>query len=725
MTSRFARSRLAAGFLVLAGSLMAQAPNQGQQPRPAPSPAAIPPAGNSPDEMVSSFKLPDGDVTSMLDALEMFTGMIVIRPGTLPVSTYSLVIDHPVKKTELVDAILSELELNQIGVVKLGDHFLKVVPLNQAKAEAPEFIEGPASALPPSNRIASKVFTLQFLRAQEFFGGPTAGILTQGVGGGVVVMANSNSALVTDTVSNLQRIERLIGEMDQPAMARLTPRFFTLRFAKASDLVAKLHSVFSGPMAAELGSGTSYSADDRTNQVIVVADSREWPFFQQVIEKLDVKADPNTKNEVIFLKHADAQATQTVLSAIVSGQNAAAQKAAAQAQSVRPGENGNVANQPLQGGAAQVPLAPGQPQPAAPSVVSSGSPGGGSGNQEFSSLLTIAADTRSNSLVVSGTGDDISLIKELVEKIDVPLPQVAIEVIIAEVTLSDTDISGISSLGLTVGKTAKGATSIVNWAGGVSTTDAAGAAVAAATPGTSLAGWDFTGGVVNPLAFNAAFNPASAGKKSLVRILSAPLILTAHNKPGEITVGESVPIITGVTSSATAATSNGLSTQSQVTYQPIAITLDVTPLIGDNGDIQLNIDQKVNDIIGETTIDGNQQPTIGTREAKAWVTVKDGDMIVLGGLQRTEKSENHNKIGLLYQIPIISQLLGGHTDDLERTELLFFIRPHVITTENSTADAKERIDKMTDKQQVNDFLKNPTPKPKSDTQNFLDRFKNN
>jgi len=576
------------------------------------------------------------------------------------------------------------------------------VPLSTAKAEAPEFIAGSTLDLPPSGRIATKLFQLDFLRATEFFNSGLTGIFSPGVGGGVVVLDKANAALVTDTISNLQRIETLINTVDKPTTGGLTARFYQLHSsAKASDLVTKLHAILAGPIQAQLGSATTFNADDRTNQVVVLADDREQAFFEDLITKLDGKADPNTRNDVIFLQHADAKDVATLLTQVVSGQNSAAQKTASQ--SVRPGDIGTAAT-PANSGA------------------NAATQGGGGGSNEFSSLVTVFPDERSNSIVVSGTLDDIRLMRELVDKIDAVLPQVRIQVIIAEVTLDDTDQSGITALGLTVGpKSATNtATGITTFAGGGTT------GAGSTTPGTSIAGWDFTNGIVNPLSFAAAFNPTSAGSKSLVKILSAPVIVTAHNKQAEVVVGENVPIITGSQStpvSGGTTTSSGFATNSTVTYQPIAIDLKVTPLIGENGDVQMTIDQKVDDIISETTIDQNQQPIIGHREATSFVTCKDGEMIVLGGLQRTQKSETHDKIGFLYEIPLISQLLGGNTDELQRTELLFFIRPHVITPEESTHDTIKHIKELSNKGQIDQFLRDPANVPNSKTQNFLDRFK--
>jgi len=696
MISRFACLCLAAGLFASALGLDAQIPTPG--PRPSTSPAMMPrPAGRSGDEMIAFFKLPEGDIDSVLDALSIYTGRTILSPGTLPTATYRLVINRPIPKSELVLALETILELNQVGVIPLGDRFLKVVALSQAKAEAPEFITGSTLDLPPSGRIATKLFELNFLRASKFFGGLN-NIVSPTVGGGVVLLDEANSALVTDSITNLQRIETLVNAVDKPSAAGFESRFFTLNHAKATDVVTKLHSIFSGPAQNEVGSAT-YNADDRTNTVIILGHPDAMPIFESLITQLDLDSAPNTRNEVIYLQHADAKDVATILGQVVSGQNAAAQKSASQ--SLRPGE-------------VNVPGQPQRPNATTPAGVS-----GGQGTNEFSSIITVTPDDRSNAIVVSGTVDDVRLIRELIAKLDIALAQVRIQVIIAEVTLSDTDISGISSLGLTVGQNAAGATHVLTFAGGTTT----GTATAATTPGTSIAGWDLTGGVVNPLAFNAAFNPTSAGTKNLVHVLQAPVVVTAHNKQAEISVGTEQPIISGGQSTIATTGSSPVNSFTS-TYQNIAIDLTVTPLVGENGDVQLTFDQKVDDVGGEVTIQaGDTQPIINHKEMKGFVTVKTGDMVVLGGLQETHKTATQNKIGFLYEIPIISQLLGGHTDDLERTELLFFVRPTILRPDETTADTKRRIMEMSNRAQVNQFLANPAPQPQSKAKNFKERFK--
>ncbi len=695
MTLRLARLCLATGLLVLATSgLPAQTP-------------ARPPARAGND--LIDYNIQGVDVDAVLQNLEDFTGRTVIRPQALPPATYTL--RTRATKSDLIIALESLLEANMVAVIPLGDKYLKVVPLQLARTEAPEFIEGSTVGLPPSDRIVTKLFQFKFLRVAEFFNPPLVqGMFSPNIAGSVVVIEKANAAFVTDTLANVQRTERLVNQLDQPVMAGLKPKFYILKNgAKASDVVARLRTMLTGPLQNQIGTATTYTADDRTNQVILLGDPKQEVLFDELIDKLDVVSAPNTRNEVIYLKHADAQVVAPILQQLVTGQVAAAQKATT-AQSLRPGEaNGQGGGQGQPEG--RIPgalpgLVPGgtlASNPVVQSAVSSAI--AANPNNEFSTLAVIQADERSNSIIVSGTVDDIRLLKELITKIDVILAQVRIDVIIAEVTLDDSDQSGISALGLTVGTDNRRGTHITNFTG-------------------STSGWDFTSGVVNPLAFQAALNSTSAGSKNFVKILQASTIMTTHAKQGELTVGERDPVIGNIQSTPVGGASTGFSTNESVSYQDIALDLKVTPLIGDDGTIQLTIDQKVDDILSVEQVGGTPTPVIGHREANSFVNVTDGQMVVLGGLQRTQKSTSHQKLGLLFEIPIISQLLGSHNNELQRTELLLFVRPHVMPIEQTSADTKTSVKVMSNKDQVNEFLADPTKQPDHNDKpkNLLDRF---
>ena len=674
---------LAALLFAAATSLVAQNASPPAPPPPDAAPAATP-APN--DEIIGPLQMRGETLDAVLVQLGRLTGRSIIRPQALPATEgYTLTLP-PMPKSEAILALETLLTLNGIAVSPLGDKFLKVVPVGQVRTEAPEMIGGSTLGLPPSGRVATKLFQLEFLRVGELKDQITP-LLNPNLGG-PVVFEKTNAVLITDTLSTLQRIEQLIRQLDRPATASLQPKFYPLHFAKASDLVNKISAILKPPLSNQISFATSVSADDRTNQIILVSDPRQYPLFDELIAKLDVKADPNTRNEVISLKHATAKDVATLLTLLVQGRTQAASRT--DQTTARPGQT-----------AGRFPTTPGNTAPgslpAAVQPIIANLLAEAGNTSDFSSLITVLADDRSNSIVVSGTVDDIRLIREIVDKVDVLLAQVSIQVVIAEVTLSDTDKSGITALNLTFGTDTVRGTHVTNFDTGTGTSAG------------EIAGWAVTSGVVNPLSFQAALS--NTGAKSNVKVLSANTIVTTHNKQAEFVVSQKQPIITGSQSTLATTGTTPVST-STFTYQSIGIDVKVTPLIGDDGSIQLDIDQIVDDVVGNVTVDNNQQPIIGHRQATSFINVSDGQMIVLGGLQQTKRSTNRNKLGLLYEIPILSQLLGGRTHEEDRTELLLFVRPHIIPPGQSTKDANQSIDALTNKDQVKQYLEDPSKQHK-------------
>lgn len=611
------------------------------------------------EPMVSQILMRDESLAQVLDLVERWTGRTILRPQSLPATTYTLTLPKQVTKGEALQAIETLLNMNGVALTPMGDRFIKATALNLVRSEAPELIEGSTLNLPPSGRIAAKLFQLDFLRATEFV--PQAStLLNQALGAAPVVFEKANAVLITDSVANLQRIETLIQQLDRPILAGVAAKSYTLQFAKASDVVNKLRTLLSGPLAAQIGTTTTYQADDRTNKVILISDARQQEFFDNLVAQLDVSADPNTRTDVIKLNNAEATEVATLLSQLVTGQTAAA-RTAGQDPNTRLTNNRAAAN--------AAPPAPGNA--AATTLVQNAAAA-----ETFSSLLTILADERSNAIVVSGTADDIRLLKELVTKIDVLLAQVRIEVVIAEVTLSNEATSGVDSLGLRVEN---------NKLTGFLSSGPGAAIGGIGTDGPS--GFASSTGYGQNL--TAAIGLSTTPRKNNTTILSVPTIVTSHNKEAEIFVGETRPVISGTTSSPTG-NNNGLSTSSTVTQQEIGIRLKVTPLIGPDGSVQLEVEQEVEDVLGTVIIDGNEQPRIGRRTTTSFVSAANGDIIVLGGLQRNSNSKTTSRLG---PIPFIGDLFGRRSRSNTRTDLVFFLRP-VVLTNNTKIDNAEVIQRL-------------------------------
>ena len=677
-TSRPALALLSALSVLTPASLRAQdatpaAPVETAPPRP--TPPSPPP--RAPEENVGPLILRNETREQVLDLYERWTGKTLLRPQSLPEASITLSLDKPLPKSEALRALETLLNMQGIGFSPLGDRFIKVAPLNLIRTESPEFIDGSTLGMAPSGRVAAKLFSLNFLRAAEFIP-QISQLLSPSIGAAPIVFEKSNSVLLTETISNLQRVEQLVATLDRPVSANSAVKGYTIVNAKASDVANKLRTILGGPLAAQIGTATTYQADDRTNQLLLISDPREQPFFDDLIARLDTEASPNTRSEVIFLKHANAPDVEALLAKLVTGQSTASQREGGSSSRMTTRLNPATPATPAGGPAA--PAAPVAP----PAVV-----GGANtpASEEFSSLLTIVSDERSNAIVVAGTPNDIKLVTSLVNRLDVLLAQVRIEVVVAEVTLADDATSGISALGLRVED---------NKLTGFSSTFAGGSVGGSATGGfadivKSGSGYDLSGIV----------SLSTTPRKNNASILQTPSIVTTHNKEAEIFVGETRPVISGTTSGSSGA-STGLTTSSTVTQQEIGIRLKVLPLIGSSGDVQLEVEQEVEDVLGTVQIDGNDQPRIGRRTTTSYVSARNGDIIVLGGLQRASQSKTTSRLG---PIPFLGDLLGTRSRSKGRTELIFFLRPLILTnTYLDNVEAMKRIDSTPQAKQVREIV---------------------
>ncbi len=666
----------------------------------------IAPVGD-PDEVLPNFIMAAMPLEAVLEQLEMLTGRSVIRTEALPKPTITFnngLQRQPLTKAEAVIAIESLLSINGIGLTPLGDRFIKVVPLAQVQQEAPELVVGSLREVPASGRIVSKLFRLQYLDPQQF---------QQQLGaflslGKVATFQNSNTVIVTDTISNLQRVELLLVEIDK--RLNIETKFYQIQYASAQEIAQAIRATIDsarsgttggrvvvqqgGPGAAPapggqpgpaapgaqqvvLSSNTAINADERTNQLIVITDPANIPFFDDIIAKLDVPADPPTAIEVIPMLYADAEELAGLLSGLVSGRSSQ-------------GSRGGGRREAGSRMTALRPTFPATPTPAtlpAPEreQVAQAAVQGileASGSQ-FSDVMTIIADSRTNAVIVSGTNNDLSLIKGVISRLDILLAQVRIEVVIAEVTLNHGYVRGIDAFNVSYSDIARepvGTPGSPNYVPGLRAGEWSGSTSFGPISGIVEGIWN--NGRLQDITIDAI---VSAGRTNEnVNVLSVPTITTLHNKEATFIAGESRPLITGTVT-------GGLNTgtTSTVQYQDIAIELTVTPKVGPNNVIEMEIDQKIDDVGPEVEIDDNKQPTIIRRQATSTVSVHDGQLIVLGGLQRNRVAESRNRMFILGEIPLLDTVFSRRSRSSQKVELLVFIKPTVVRTmEAADKDAR-------------------------------------
>jgi hypothetical protein len=177
-----------------------------------------------------------------------------------------------------------------------------------------------------------------------------------------------------------------------------------------------------------------------------------------------------------------------------------------------------------------------------------------------------------------------------------------------------------------------------------------------------------------------------------VKILSAPTIVTTHNRQALVKIVDSHPVVKSDISDSIGAATTAI--KSTIEYKDIGIELQVKPLIGINGIIQLEISQKIEDKKEDIKINGNNMPSMSKSEAVSFVSVYDGDTVILAGLQQKKNTKNSGKLWLLGDIPVIGNwLFAPKGVEEETTELIIFIKPTIISNPaNEEAFAKRMLD---------------------------------
>jgi type IV pilus secretin PilQ/predicted competence protein len=159
------------------------------------------------------------------------------------------------------------------------------------------------------------------------------------------------------------------------------------------------------------------------------------------------------------------------------------------------------------------------------------------------------------------------------------------------------------------------------------------------------------------------------------KLISDPKIATAENHEAEIKVATVIPIQTINRFTEAAAT------QDIVTFQDfeVGISLRVIPRINGDGNITLDVEPVVEDIIGYSGPPGNQKPITAERSIRTRITVKDGETAALGGLLKEDDITRTQRVPILGHIPLLGKALFSNTRKEKSTsDLLILITPHVV-----------------------------------------------
>jgi type IV pilus assembly protein PilQ len=315
-------------------------------------------------------------------------------------------------------------------------------------------------------------------------------------------------------------------------------------------------------------------------------------------------------------------------------------------------------------------------------LTGSGTSGSSGGTRLLSQRGSVIAETRTNQLFVTDIPAKLEEIQALIARIDIPSRQVMIEARIVEANDDFGRALGVKLGTLSSNSFHVGGSQYVGIGGNYN-------AVATETGQTTATTFPLTDGqFVNLPAATGAFSTgASAATVALSlfsasasrflnlelsaleedgsgRIISSPRVITADQVQAVVEAGEELPYQQATSSGATS-----------VAFQKAQIRLQVTPQITPEGNVILDVDVN-KDSVGRTTSAGF---AIDTKHVKTTALVENGGTVVLGGLFQQTDSNTVDKVPFLGDIPILGYLFRNTSRISQRTELLIFITPRIIT----------------------------------------------
>ena len=604
---------------------------------------SLPPANNSssvPDSQLWTLNQQNADIREFITQVAKITGeTFVIDPRIKSGNTVTVISSKPLNRDEVYDVFLEVLSANGYTVIpKAGGHIINVVPNTTAKTSSPGQDSKPLDGV-----MTTRVLELHSVSAVEVI--PIIRPLIAQFGH-AAASASSNAVIVSDLADNVDRIAKLVHELDDAGNNDY--EVVQLKHAWVGD-VAKIISDTLITAKGQLPSGLQVIADERSNRLVVKGNASKRARVRKLADTLDKEGIRKSTTKVMFLSFADASNIADILSE-ASGIIQSSQSSSTTPPPSAPSATSVPGNQPRAGTKSGI--------KSYPAVTSS----------------FVKADTTQNALIMIANPETLQEMEKIVRQLDVPRAQVLLEAVIVEVSGGINDALGIQ-WGIDGTKTIR---------------DSAAANLSSVT-GKIWNNANIALGSIALRADNFGVLVGALSSHSNNNILSTPSMLTLDNEEAELIIGKNIPITTGsYQTSSSGSSSNPFTTTER---KDVGLKLKITPHINEGNSLRLMLEQEVSsldvstskDILGENSGD----LLFNTRSLKTAVLVDDGQTVVIGGLIEDVRSKSRKKVPLLGDIPIIGNLFRYNQKGDEKKNLMLFIRPTIMRNSETLVKATQ------------------------------------
>jgi len=446
---------------------------------------------------------------------------------------------------------------------------------------------------------------------------------------------NKNIAIFSGEAFEVKQLLELVKIIDAPSMDKKTPYLVKLEYIDVKKFTERMKSILESnsiPVVKNIREvGIILNPIEEINTLLVLSSKESWiemlTFWK---DKLDVVSELDSETRQLYIykvKNRKADELATVIQDVLMVSN------------INDNRNSNA-------------------QSFTSNINTS------SDNNESAEMSTgqsqntnIKSDLHTNSIMMNMTALEYKKILPIIHKLDILPLQVSVEVILAEVTMTDTFSLGFE-WALLNNKAITGTSTLVS---GAHTLAFGGAGISSSLFTKNL---------------TSAIN-AFAEKKQL-DILSRPRLVILNNETGSINVGQQVPVVSSE-ASAPDLVSATPSILRNITYITTGMTLKLTPTINSNGTLTLEINIELSE--AQTNKTSNiDSPLIVNRSLQTSAVMQSGNSILLGGIISHNKSNGEGGVPYLQNLPFIGNIFKSQSKSHVKTELIILIKPKILKT---------------------------------------------
>ena len=558
----------------------------------------------------------DVDIKKVTQDIAQFSKKTIILDPRVKgrISIYS---NANLNRNQVWDVYLRTIQVNGFSAISEGG-FVRIVPDNEATRD------NNISSISSSGDYQTSVIPLENRSIEEVM--PMIKPIT-GRQAHLSSIASINSILIVDRVSNVERISKLISDLDKNNSAIISIiKLTNLSSIEAARILEKLKSQNNPTLSKFVAIPFTPS-----NSIIISANEYVTANINQTLKSLDRDVKSDDSIDVVYLKYAKSSDIAAILNSV-----------------------------------------------------------SGSFMSDDDGIKTVITHhEKTNSLIISSAEANLATIRNIISQLDIRRAQVLVEAIIVELSETAANSLGVETIfngtdkdSVPIGVTRFGGSgpdllSIVGSAADETDVNLSSTASASLlnTQGLIAGFGDLTPGKDN---FVGIINAITQDSNS--NILATPSLMAMDNELATSIIGQEIPITTG--ESLGTNNSNPFRTTSR---QEVGIKLEVTPQINEGSSVVMQIKIEVSGVAG-VPMSGIDIIT-NKRAIETTALVDNNQIIVLGGLVDEDTQDSVSKVPVLGSVPILGRLFQSSSKTTVKKNLMVFLRPTIITDSQSATSA--------------------------------------